>query len=91
MAWCKHGKESVVIRILPDLCHHQVEDGQGQPADEEDSNHTNQEPASSNICEWKKKILEKLASYFFILTTSDFLFSFASIEEKVLSLSLSLE
>ena len=39
----------------------------------------------------KKHIIKKTASYLFILRTSDFLFSFASRVEKVLSLSLSFE
>ena len=47
MAGCEHGEEGVVIRVLPDFSHHQVEDGQGQPADEEDGHHAYQEPASS--------------------------------------------
>ena len=47
VAGSKHGEEGVVVRVLPDLPHHQVEDGQGQPADEEDSHHADQQPTGS--------------------------------------------
>ena len=49
MTRCKHTKESIVIRFFPDLCHHQVEDGQGQPADKEDGHHGDQQPAGPDV------------------------------------------